>query len=387
MGDETGTLLPSDELLIHQTVDTFGRVSQSDRSWTEKICGMAAAKDGSIQLAFGLGKYLNRNVMDGWAGISQGTKQWTVRASRELGADPETTIVGPIEYEILEMSPKRIIRFALKPNKEQPIAFEWIAESDIPPFAEDREVHYSRDRLRLNADVIRFHQSGTARGWVEIEGERTEFDSGWVATRDRSWGVRYHVGKPLTDIIPAEIPKEVSIYALWFPAHCKRLDGTSYGLHFYYQQYSAFGFEHHSFQGGVEHPNGHRDRFIKGTPDLRFDDRTRRIIGGTFTASDESGKEYTYTITPVSDTGFHLATALYGGYEDHWHGEWRGDLHVEGEYVDDCKAEANLDRVRHHRMALVRVEDGEGGVGYGDLQTLIRGEYPDIGLTDKGVLP
>ena len=37
-----GPLGPLDELLAHQIVDTFATVSQSDRSWTEKICAMAA---------------------------------------------------------------------------------------------------------------------------------------------------------------------------------------------------------------------------------------------------------------------------------------------------------------------------------------------------------
>ena len=39
---ELGPLGPLDELLAHQIVDTFATVSQSDRSWTEKICAMAA---------------------------------------------------------------------------------------------------------------------------------------------------------------------------------------------------------------------------------------------------------------------------------------------------------------------------------------------------------
>ena len=47
-----GPLGPLDELLAHQIVDTFATVSQSDRSWTEKICAMAGARDGSIVARF-----------------------------------------------------------------------------------------------------------------------------------------------------------------------------------------------------------------------------------------------------------------------------------------------------------------------------------------------
>ena len=67
-----GQLIPADEQFCHQVTETFANVGSSDPSWTEKVCAMAAAKDGSLQLGFGLGKYVNRNVMDAYAGISRG---------------------------------------------------------------------------------------------------------------------------------------------------------------------------------------------------------------------------------------------------------------------------------------------------------------------------
>ena len=45
MNGTIGPLLKADELFAHQIVDTFATVSQSDYSWTEKVCGMAAARD------------------------------------------------------------------------------------------------------------------------------------------------------------------------------------------------------------------------------------------------------------------------------------------------------------------------------------------------------
>src|SRR3954454_4755226 len=110
----SGPLLAADEALSHQIADTFARVSQTDRAWTEKVWAMAAARDGSLSIAFGLGKYVNRNVMDAFAGVSRGTEQWTVRASRKLSPDPETSAVGPITYEIIE--PLVRTRYALAPN-------------------------------------------------------------------------------------------------------------------------------------------------------------------------------------------------------------------------------------------------------------------------------
>jgi len=97
---QIGQLVPADELFCHQVTETFANVGSSDPSWTEKVCAMAAARDGGLQLGFGLGKYVNRNVIDAYAGISRGVEQITVRASRRLSPEPERTIIGPIRYEI-----------------------------------------------------------------------------------------------------------------------------------------------------------------------------------------------------------------------------------------------------------------------------------------------
>ena len=58
-------IVPMDEGFTHQVTETFSSVGTSDPSWTEKVCAMAMARDGSLQIGFGLGKYTNRNVMDG----------------------------------------------------------------------------------------------------------------------------------------------------------------------------------------------------------------------------------------------------------------------------------------------------------------------------------
>ena len=84
MPNPVSPLLPADENFTHQIVDTFASVGTSDPSWTEKVCAMAMANDGSLQIGFGLGKYTNRNVMDAYAALSRGVEQLTVRASRRL---------------------------------------------------------------------------------------------------------------------------------------------------------------------------------------------------------------------------------------------------------------------------------------------------------------
>src|SRR5260370_6639040 len=152
MTNPVGALIPSDEGFCHQIADTFAVVASSDLSWTEKVCAMAAARDGSLQLGFGLGGYANRNVMDGYAGVSRRVQQITVRASRRLAADPEHTVIGPIRYEVLE--PMKRVRFSLAPNACQPISFEWTFEAVVPPALEYRT--HSPPGYRVSPAPLRY---------------------------------------------------------------------------------------------------------------------------------------------------------------------------------------------------------------------------------------
>jgi hypothetical protein len=376
-----GTLVPADETLNHQITDTFSTVGQTDPSWTEKIWAMACARDGSLQLGLGLGKYTNRGVMDACAGVSRGVEQWTVRASRMLAPEPGTTSVGPIHYEVLE--PLRTVRFALDRTDAAPVRFEWILEGIVPPALENREVHRSRDGYRVSADVVRYHHTGTARGWVELDGRRTEFDGAtWISTRDHSWGVRYQVGAPIEDMLPAPYPPGLSILMMWCPVLCERPDGSRYALHWYYQRHAIGDFVRVEVQGGVELPDGQREPFVAVVPTLQFRDDNRRFLGGVLRCTTASGAERPLTLTPVSDTGFHLGLGLYLGLDGRWHGQWQGPLAVEGEHVADCSDPAVARRIHQLRDCIVRVEDPVGGgVGWGNLQTLAVGPHPEMGLT------
>ena len=374
-----GPLIPADESFHHQITDTFATVSQSDRSWTEKVCAMACARDGSLQLAFGIGKYTNRNVMDAYAGVSRGVAQWTVRASRELGATPDRTSVGPITYEVLE--PLRVIRFALAPNDTQPISIEWIFEAAVPPALEDREHHRSRDGFRLDADIVRYHHTGHASGWADVDGVRTELDD-WVSTRDHSWGVRYQVGTPPDDIAVAPVPDGLRMLVMWCPVLCRRPDGSEYALHWYYQRNAIGDWSRIEMQGGVEHPGGRREPFAALVPDVQVRDDNRRFEGGTLTMTMNDGSLRPLTITPVSDTGFHLGTGLYHGFDGMSHGQWRGPLHVEGEHIADCSIPEVARRVHQHRDCIIRVDDPVGGgVGIGNLQSIVLGADDTMHLT------
>ena len=378
-----GPLVPADETFHHQITDTFATVSQSDRSWTEKVCAMAALKDGSVQLAFGMGKYPNRGVLDAYAGISIGKQQWTVRSSRRLAPEVERLETGPIRYEVLE--PLRSVRFSLAANDVLPISFEWTFTSAVPCALEQPEHHRSRDGLRLDADIVRYHQTGTATGWAEVDGTRFELDDATsVSTRDHSWGVRYMVGAPVEDVEEAARPSSVSTTVIWSPILCERPDGSRYGIHTYYQRHGIGGWQRIELQGGIEHPDGRREPWAALVPHAEVDDATRRLSAAQLDFTMADGTARPITVTAVGDTGFHLGTGLYFGFDGHWHGEWRGDLHVDGEHLADCTDVDTAHRIHQMRDNLVRLDDPVGGgTGYGNLQSIFAGPHPDLGLTEE----
>lgn len=376
MTNPIGRLTPADEQLTHQIADSFAVVSTGDLSWTERICAMAAATDGALQVAFGLGRYPNRNVLDAYAGVSRGAAQTTVRASRRLGSN-QSTAAGPIRYEVLE--PLRSVRFVLEPNDCQPIAFDWTLDGIVPPVFEERT--HVRSGARVVSELVRYHHIGIASGWVDVDGERHEIrPDAWVATRDHSWGTRTDVGRPVDDLPPRPANPDVTFEMIWCPVAMQRPDGSRYGLHFHYQIVRAGGFLQKQVVGGIEEADGRRIPWTDLEPDLHFDPGNRRLLGGTLLARTAEG-ERTIGLRPVSDTGFHLGAGLYFGWDGHHHGEWRGELHVDGEHIDDCRDPDVARRLHQLRDTVVHVTDpAGGGEGFGNCQPIVTGPHRASGL-------
>ena len=210
-----GALVPEDELLTHQIVDTFATVSQSDPSWTEKIWTIAHARDNSLQVVLGIGKYTNRGVFDGAAGVCRGTEQWTVRAGRRLSSASASTEVGPIHYQVVE--PLRAIRVSLDANEHAPIAFDVELRGSFDAALEDPWPDRSPDGYRVTHNILRYHQVGVASGWVEVEGSRVEIVADeWISIRDHSWGLRPGIGKPIPGL-PRGSRKIKQMFMTWLP--------------------------------------------------------------------------------------------------------------------------------------------------------------------------
>lgn len=383
MTGSIGPLLGSDEQFNHQTIETFASVAHSDLAWAEKVCGMAAARDGSLQIGFGFGKYTNRNVVDAYAGVCRGREQWAVRASRALSADPESVNVGPIRYEIIE--PLHSVRITLEANDQQPIAFDIVFTSVVPCIVEEREDRRDIHGYRKATDQIRYHQTGVVSGWVEVDGERIAVESAdWVSTRDKSWGIRPSVGAPLSDLEPDMHQMIPQVLAIWNPILFERPDGSQYAFHHYFLHFSAPGFEHRKIQGGFETDEGKTLSVIDMKPELNFDSPSKRLQGGVFNFSMEDGSERALHFEKISETGFYLGAGHYHGGDGQYHGSWRGELVVDGVYEKDAATPEVLERFTQFRDCMIRVEDPiGGGVGWGNCQTYIHGAWPEFGLSGK----
>jgi hypothetical protein len=380
LSNPIGPIVAADELFHHQFADTFAVVGTSDPAWTEKVCAMAMSRDGAVQLGFGMGKYTNRDVIDGYGAVSRGKAQWTVRASRRLATDAESTAVLPLRYEVLE--PLRVVRFALDANDVVPVAFEWTFEAALPTAFEGRTVH--QDGFRTSADLVRYHQIGVGSGWVEIEGERTELDHDrCVSTRDHSWGVRYGVGLPSPDRPEVDALAGLGFQMVWCPLLFDRDDGSRYGMLVHFQIVTApgLGIVHKIVMGGVEYPDGRVVPWLDLTPELSYDPTNRRLRGGVIRATTGDGVTRELVVEVLDDTGIQLGAGLYFGFDGHHHGEWRGEQHVDGEHIADCTTAEAARRLHQIRDTVIRVTDPiDGGVGLGNCQPIITGGHPELGL-------
>ncbi len=372
---DIGILRGADEGLNHQIVDTFATVSQSDLAWTEKIWCSLARTDGSLQVDFGLGKYHNRGVVDGFGGISRGREQWTVRASRELDSAPEDTAVGPVRYEVVE--PLRRVRFQLEANDVQPISFDLVLSGVTPPFFEERNLTRNRRTGRIDVDVIRYHQGGWVSGTVTVDGRTEDVrPEEWFGFRDHSWGVRQAVGAPPPDVIPGQSLRRSGGRGgfKWTPSFLRRPDGTYYEAAIHASEgvgiASAF----------VNEADGSQARVRIVEPHMSYDPRTRFVLGGQLRLTMDSGEHRVIEVEAVGTSGFFLRTAGYGSWAGHKHGAWMGPLHVDGDYIPDCWDDEHLPLFGQLRDTPVRVREGDAE-GYGIMESMMTGEWPELGLT------
>ncbi len=379
-------LTAADEDFNHQIVNTHAAVGTADRAWTEKAWFTLMRKDGQMQVNFGLGKYANRNVIDGFAGIQRGTQQRTVRASRVLSAALDDLSVGPLGYEVVE--PFKAIHLTLAENAAQPLRFELIFHATMPAFFEKRDTVIHGGRTA--SDVIRYHQPGTVSGWVEIEGERITVDPNeWFGFRDRSWGVREHVGLEPPDLVPGSVggttgSKAGGAYHFnWLVSQIDRPDGTSYDLAYYFRDFGGEG-PPDFFCGYINESDGRQLPILHLYPEIDYRASDRGAMRGRLTAllagKGASMEERVFEVEVINpEMGFRLLPGMYGAWKGQIHGSYKGEDFLDGECIDDVNNPEKLAETYRWQIRdrPLRIREGKN-TGYGDMESIILGDYPGV---------
>lgn len=377
-------LIGADEFLNHQTANTFASVAEPDHGWTEKVWFTVMRKDAQLQVDFGLGKYTNRNLIDGFAGVQHGTQQRTIRASRVLRPRIDETAVGPLQYEVIE--PFKKLRISVAENAAQPIKFDLIWTSTMPAFFEGRDLAIHDGRK--SSDVVRYHQAGTVSGWIEIDGKRhTVNPDEWFGFRDHSWGVREHVGQDLTDLPPSNSGKitQSRYHFNWLVSHLTRPDGSQYELAYYFREYNEpKGLEW--FTGFINDENGKQTPILQLHPEITYRESDHAVMGGKIycllRGEGRKTVERVFEIEAINaEMGFRLNPGMYGPWKGQVHGAYmgndRGEEFVDGECIDDVNNPEKFAASRRWeiRDRPLRIREGDAH-GYADLESIIIGDWP-----------
>lgn len=189
------------------------------------------------------------------------------------------------------------------------------------------------------------------------------------------------MGVPAPDLRAPSRPLGQTDYRMhWAPFALRDPSGTWREMHYHLQDTSRSKIY---LSGHLNETDGTQTRAWRVRPELRFDQATRRLIGGTVTFDLESDERRVLEIEPMSDTGFHLGTALYMDFRGNHHGSWRGRSHLDGEYIEDCTDRKVLVELHQLRDCVVKVREGDS-VGWGLVETILTGAWPDAGLTAEG---
>jgi len=373
-------LTKSDELMCHQIVSTFDCVVDSNRNWTEKTYFEAWDKSGKAIVCTGIGKYPNRNVMDGYASVALMDRQYTVHSSRELAPDRDAAKIGPISYEVVE--PLKSIRLCLGKN-DYGISFDLVFEGTILPMEEPEGL--TRIGGQLINHTVRYYQMGVASGKIMVEGKTYEVKKdSWECMRDHSWGIRALTGgmpEPGLQPMPQRPGWFAGIFMMEFKDYCffdtysedaagnpMKVGTTGQGGYLVYRY------------GDPRPPmlitkDKFRFEFFPGTRHLKS-------IEGSITLADGTTRQLS-----MKSLGIHCYGYPHGylaGYKGRWQGKWMGPFHLDGEMHDLADKKVVHELLRGGSCDVILECRCGDDVGYGVFQYVASGELPLYGIKKEG---
>ena len=313
--------VPLDEYPIHQAPVSLRYVASSDRNFYDRSYFNAHDRTGDLFFVTGLGVYPNLGVVDAYATVRRGERQWTIRCSDALGDERLAPSCRPL--------PRRGRRAAAADPAACATATTTASASTCSGRARSRrsmeQPHVMRARARAILDASRFAQVGTWEGVLRIDGDEVPVSpDAWVGTRDRSWGIR-----PVGEGEPAGRPADDPTAGLWWLYVPLRFDDFAVVV---IVQEDADGYRTLNDATRVW-PDGRVEQLGWPEVEITYRSATRLPERAAIRLTERGGKPLDLEVSSLGYVALHVG-AGYGGDPDWGHGQWRGPGWVEGAVYD-----------------------------------------------------
>lgn len=371
---------PADDFLIHQTHEPVRYVATSDRRFYDRYFFTGHCCSDDLFFMIGIGAYPNLGVVDAFGSVALGARQYTTRASRELGDDRmNTAAIGPFHVEVIEGLRRLRVRCDERPGQAVHFDLEWTAA--VPAFEEPPILQ--RVLGRVVEQATRLIQTGFWSGHISCEGRTVVIEpaTAWGA-RDRSWGVRsIGLEREPKGIQQAKGASKART-TLWIWSPMQFADHT---IHFSLAEFPDGRREIETVRrmrgfGPDGKAMAPEELLLGADHELRFDPATRELLeGSSVSFLEPDGARRHVRLTPLRRAYLRAGTG-YGGPDPWRHGKYMGRDWSDSVTFDLSDPEVTAMIGPTHVLCRMELDDGQ--VGYGTFETQIYGAYPRYGFDE-----
>jgi hypothetical protein len=365
-----------DDYPFHQAPTPYQMPATTDTHYNDGYW-FAFYADGWY-FCLGLRLHPNSNCIDGFASVTHGGRQRSLRASRALRPVADDLSAGPLRVEILDPMRKQHLTVS---SNEAGIEFDVVFEAIAHPYVEDRYQHVKYGVV-VN-DMMRYTQVARATGTARSPDGEVAVDS-WHAIRDHSWGVRSSMGPPTrmsgTDRTPEEADERA--FRIWVPFEC----GDHSGFFHTHEDRTGRTLD---VEGRIDFRDGRSVGLTGVKHSLDYLPGTKHPTGGWIELMDTEGATRRYELREAGG-----ATDVQGfGYYNGWHdgraaGNYRGALAVEHDVYETSTGpepsgpphvdvRKRMDTTEY--PCVMTGPDGESGMAH--LEHHVFGAYEPYGFT------
>jgi hypothetical protein len=313
-------------------------------------------------------------VIDAYACVRRGDRQWVVRASDALGDGLMDQRVGPYRIEVED--PLNRVRVVCEDDGDG-LGFDLVFHASSPPI--DEPQHLVRTGPRLIIEGCRFAQVGAWEGVVRVDGEAIDVTPDrWVATRDRSWGIR-----PVGEAEPAGRPADGGDFGFWWVWAPLRFDDFALMV---IAQEASDGTRVLSHAVRVWPEASGRPPEQLGWPEFEIEYRsgTRYPERAMLHLTDRNRKPIAVEIEPRGAMALTVGCG-YNGDPDWNHGQWKGPGWVERAMYDYTDG-AVRDRLPFSVIDHAAKATIDGAEGWGIFEHASIGRHTPSGMADFGAV-